>query len=53
MVAENKSITRASCNERQVVISITGGELIFFNLDERGSLEEDRSKKEAMVRLTT
>lgn len=40
----NKRIQAASCNERQVAVSLEAGELIYFELDERGLLEEVGTK---------
>ena len=37
---ENMKITRAVSNAKQLVIAVTGGDLIYFELDESGSLNE-------------
>jgi splicing factor 3B subunit 3 len=35
-----KSVARVACNQRQVVIALSGGELIYFELDQTGQLME-------------
>lgn len=40
-----KTITQAATNERQVVISITGGELIYFELAAAGTLIETEKRE--------
>ena len=35
-----KTITRVACNNRQVVIALSGGEIIYFELDSTGQLME-------------
>ncbi|KAJ3040626.1 Splicing factor 3B subunit 3 [Rhizophlyctis rosea] len=47
----NKAIIRAACNQRQVVIALSGGELVYFKLDASGHLDEYQTRKpmEALV----
>lgn len=40
-----KTITRATTNERQVVIAMTGGELVYFELAAAGTLLETEKKE--------
>lgn len=40
-----KTITRAATNERQVVIAMSGGELIYFELAGAGTLMETEKKE--------
>ncbi|KAJ1565911.1 Splicing factor 3B subunit 3, partial [Nowakowskiella sp. JEL0078] len=42
----NRTIVRASCNQRQVVIALSGGEIVYFELDSRGQLNEYRERRE-------
>ena len=35
-----KSVTRVACNARQVVVALSGGELVYFELDAGGQLVE-------------
>jgi splicing factor 3B subunit 3 len=35
-----KTIIHASCNERQVVIALSGGDILYFELDQMGQLME-------------
>ncbi|KAJ3129900.1 Splicing factor 3B subunit 3 [Nowakowskiella sp. JEL0407] len=42
----NRTIVRASCNQRQVVIALSGGEIVYFELDNRGQLNEYRERRE-------
>ena len=39
-VPGRRTITRAATNERQVVIALSGGELLYFELDAAGQLAE-------------
>ncbi|UJR26130.1 hypothetical protein I4U23_007475 [Adineta vaga] len=41
-----KTITRAAVNQRQVVIGLTGGELVYFEMDATGQLNEYTERKE-------
>jgi splicing factor 3B subunit 3 len=40
-----KNITKCAVNQRQVVIALTGGELVFFELDKIGALTEMARKE--------
>lgn len=40
-----KAITKCAVNERQVVIALTGGELVYFELDKGGSLVDVHRKE--------
>nr|CAG8441343.1 1268_t:CDS:10 [Entrophospora candida] len=42
----NKTIVKAATNKRQVVIALTGGELVYFELDSQGQLNEYQERKE-------
>jgi splicing factor 3B subunit 3 len=44
--AANRPIEKAACNRRQVVISLSGGELVYFELDSSGQLNEFQERKE-------
>lgn len=39
-----RTITRAATNERQVVIALSGGELLYFELDAAGQLQETEKR---------
>lgn len=41
-----RTIVRAAANERQVIIALAGGELIYFELDVTGQLNEFQDRKE-------
>lgn len=41
-----KNITRCAVNQRQVVIALTGGELVYFEMDPTGQLNEYTERKE-------
>lgn len=41
-----KSIIRSAVNERQIVIALTGNELVYFELDQSGQLNEYTERKE-------
>ncbi|CAF1963976.1 unnamed protein product [Rotaria magnacalcarata] len=41
-----RTITRAAVNQRQVVIGLTGGELVYFEMDTTGQLNEYTERKE-------
>ncbi|KAJ3054091.1 Splicing factor 3B subunit 3 [Rhizophlyctis rosea] len=41
----NKAIIRAACNQRQVVVALSGGELVYFKLDNHGHLDEYQTRK--------
>ena len=41
-----KLITRCAVNERQVVIALTGGELVYFEMNQTGQLNEYTERKE-------
>ncbi|CAG8439417.1 6787_t:CDS:10 [Acaulospora morrowiae] len=42
----NRAIVKAATNKRQVVIALTGGELVYFELDNQGQLNEYQERKE-------
>ncbi|CAG8455093.1 129_t:CDS:10, partial [Racocetra fulgida] len=42
----NRAIVKATTNKRQVVIALTGGELVYFELDNQGQLNEYQERKE-------
>ncbi|KAI8608941.1 CPSF A subunit region-domain-containing protein [Chytriomyces sp. MP71] len=42
----NKSIVRAACNQKQVVIALSSNELVYFELDGSGQLNEFQDRKE-------
>ena len=41
-----RAISRCAVNQRQVVISLTGGELVYFEMDPTGQLNEYTERKE-------
>ncbi|CAF2309153.1 unnamed protein product [Rotaria sp. Silwood2] len=41
-----RTITKAAVNQRQVVIGLTGGELVYFEMDATGQLNEYTERKE-------
>lgn len=41
-----KTILKCAVNERQVVIALTGGEIVYFEMDPSGSLNEFTDRKE-------
>jgi splicing factor 3B subunit 3 len=41
-----KTITRCAVNQRQVIIALTGGELVYFEMDPMGQLNEYTERKE-------
>ena len=42
----------AACNRKQVVISLSGGELVYFELDSSGQLNEFQERKEMTANVT-
>ncbi|ORY51005.1 hypothetical protein BCR33DRAFT_676481 [Rhizoclosmatium globosum] len=42
----NKSIIRAACNQKQVVVALSSNELVYFELDGSGQLNEYQDRKE-------
>ncbi|KAI0229654.1 Splicing factor 3B subunit 3 [Lamellibrachia satsuma] len=42
----NKTIVKCAINQRQVVIALTGGELVYFEMDPTGQLNEYTERKE-------
>ncbi|XP_063951441.1 splicing factor 3B subunit 3-like [Lytechinus pictus] len=44
-----KSIVKCAVNQRQVVIALTGGELVYFEMDPTGQLNEYTERKEMNV----
>ncbi|KAI9090485.1 CPSF A subunit region-domain-containing protein [Phlyctochytrium arcticum] len=49
----NKAIVRAACNQKQVVIALSGGELVYFELDQSGQLNEYQERKEMAGAITS
>jgi len=45
-------IVRATANERQVVIALAGGEVVYFELDDSGQLNEFQDRKEMNSEVT-
>lgn len=41
-----RSVVRCALNERQVVIALTGGEIVYFEMDASGQLNEYTERKE-------
>ena len=41
-----KNIIQCAVNERQIVIALTGNELVYFELDQSGQLNEYTERKE-------
>ncbi|KAJ1563511.1 Splicing factor 3B subunit 3, partial [Cladochytrium tenue] len=50
--AAGKSIVRAACNQRQVVIALSSFELVYFELDASGQLNEFQGRKEMSAPVT-
>ncbi|KAI9208104.1 CPSF A subunit region-domain-containing protein [Polychytrium aggregatum] len=48
----NKIIVKAVCNQRQVVIGLSGGEIVYFELDASGQLNEYQDRKELAASIT-
>ncbi|CAG8552610.1 13466_t:CDS:10 [Rhizophagus irregularis] len=48
----NRAIVKAATNKRQVVIALTGGELVYFELDNQGQLNEYQERKEMSSNVT-
>ncbi|TPX70379.1 hypothetical protein SpCBS45565_g01800 [Spizellomyces sp. 'palustris'] len=48
----NKTIVRAACNRKQVVIALSGGEVVYFELDSHGQLNEFQDRKEMAAPIT-
>lgn len=46
-----KVITRCALNERQVVISLSGGEIVYFEMDQSGQLNEYTERKEMTAEI--
>ncbi|KAJ3068360.1 Splicing factor 3B subunit 3 [Podochytrium sp. JEL0797] len=42
----NKTIVRAACNQKQVVVALSSNELVYFELDGSGQLNEYQDRKE-------
>ena len=49
----NRTILKAACNRRQVVISLSGDELVYFELDAAGQLNEFQERKEMTASVTS
>lgn len=41
-----RAVVRCALNERQVVIALTGGEIVYFEIDASGQLNEYTERKE-------
>lgn len=48
----NRSIVRAACSSRQVIVALSGGELVYFELDLSGHLNEFQERKEMAATVT-
>ncbi|CAG8532674.1 14314_t:CDS:10, partial [Acaulospora colombiana] len=48
----NRAIVKAATNKRQVVIALTGGELVYFELDNQGQLNEYQERKEMAANVS-
>ncbi|KAI9136953.1 CPSF A subunit region-domain-containing protein [Paraphysoderma sedebokerense] len=48
----NRTVTHATANNRQIVISLTGGEIVYFELDPSGNLNEYPDRKEMSAPVT-
>ncbi|KAF9160181.1 Splicing factor 3B subunit 3 [Actinomortierella ambigua] len=48
-----RAITRAATNRQQVVIALTGGELVYFEVDESGNLSESPTRREMSSNVTS
>jgi splicing factor 3B subunit 3 len=44
-----KQIVKCAVNQRQVVIALTGGELVYFEMDPTGQLNEYTERKEMLA----
>ncbi|KAJ3244641.1 Splicing factor 3B subunit 3 [Chytriomyces hyalinus] len=42
----NKSIVRAACNQKQVIVALSSNELVYFELDGSGQLNEYQDRKD-------
>lgn len=42
---KSKFIVASACNEGQVIIALNGGELVYFELDQLGNLNEYQERK--------
>ncbi|KAF9434587.1 Splicing factor 3B subunit 3 [Entomortierella beljakovae] len=47
-----RNIVRAATNRQQVVIALTGGELVYFEVDESGNLSESHIRREMSGNVT-
>lgn len=47
-----QQITEAATNSRQVVISLSGGEIVYFELDNMGQLNEHQERKQMSATVT-
>lgn len=50
---EHKLIVKAACNQRQIVIALSGGELVYFELDSTGHLNEYQERRELSSEVTS
>ncbi|KAI9006019.1 CPSF A subunit region-domain-containing protein [Gaertneriomyces semiglobifer] len=48
----NKTIVQAVCNQRQVAVALSGGEVVYFELDLSGQLNEYQERKEMASNVT-
>ncbi|KAJ3195275.1 Splicing factor 3B subunit 3 [Irineochytrium annulatum] len=49
----NKTVVKAACNQRQVIIALSSFELVYFELDGTGQLNEYQDRKELGVPVTS
>jgi splicing factor 3B subunit 3 len=47
-----QTITEAATNSRQIVISLSGGEIVYFELDNMGQLNEHQERKQMSSNIT-
>eukprot|EP00842_Homolaphlyctis_polyrhiza_P007012 jgi/Hompol1/8/HPOL_001304-RA len=49
----NQTITRAACSQRQVAIALSNGEIVYFELDSGGHLNEFQERSEISSAVTS
>ncbi|EMR11005.1 hypothetical protein PNEG_00606 [Pneumocystis murina B123] len=49
----HRSIVQATTNQRQVVIALSNGEIVYFELDDEGNLNEYQDKKQMTGSITS
>jgi len=47
----NRAIVKATTNKNQVVIALTGGEIVYFELDNQGQLNEYQERRQMNVNV--